>query len=415
MTAPSLKEFSQSAQNFFKRARELSDKDNGKLWGSPLYGPMLIQSPSLNTLIANRNDPQGILKRKGNIYIGKIPPSIPAASFAENWAGISWAIYKWPLPHSLFERECYMMHELMHSRQMKMWEHRVVQCAHLFNLNSRIWLRLEWLALKSALLDTSDDIKGFIQDALVFRKARHQQAGGLDEAEASLDLYEGLAEYTGFKLSSVSEKDKLVILGKRIDGATGILSLVRYFPYISGPAYGLLFDMKDIGWRNSINANSDLGKIAEDIFSIELPANLEKTKERLMSRYNGDEVVAEETFREQKLQDMISYLYQTLIDGPTLSFLFLNTNFSFDPKTEIPLPGCGTVFLSFQTKGDWGELTATKGVLLPPEKDRLILPAPLGEAEHSVLKGDGWTINLRPNWHLEEDASSKHYRLKKQK
>lgn len=62
------------AKSYFQEAQELSNRDNGKLWGEPLYGPMLFVDAKTRTVVANQADREGILTRSENE--GKLIASI---------------------------------------------------------------------------------------------------------------------------------------------------------------------------------------------------------------------------------------------------------------------------------------------------------------------------------------------------
>ena|GEM_PF-3460163 len=64
-----------------------SDKDNGKLWGVKLFGPLMFVDPKTRIIVANQKDKEGNLKKKGNVHIRKLDKKQGAANIAINWAG----------------------------------------------------------------------------------------------------------------------------------------------------------------------------------------------------------------------------------------------------------------------------------------------------------------------------------------
>jgi hypothetical protein len=48
---------------------------------------------------------------------------------------------------------------------------------------------------------------------------------------------------------------------------------------------------------------------------------------------------------------------------------------------------------------DWGILEATRGALMKPDWSAVIVCAP-SIAAGASLKGDGWTLELKPGWKL---------------
>ena len=56
------------ALQYFEKIKTICDADNGKLWGSNLYGPVMFIDRTTRKITANQQDAQGILKLKDGIY-----------------------------------------------------------------------------------------------------------------------------------------------------------------------------------------------------------------------------------------------------------------------------------------------------------------------------------------------------------
>src|SRR3954453_15573606 len=79
----------------FEAARALSARDAGRLWGKPLYGPMLLVDPATRTIVANQKDAAGTLAPVDGhpkLFSGTLPPGVGVANTATNWAGVRWTI-----------------------------------------------------------------------------------------------------------------------------------------------------------------------------------------------------------------------------------------------------------------------------------------------------------------------------------
>lgn len=61
------------AQKYFNDAKQISDNDGGKLWGKPLYGPMMFVDRETREVIANQADAEGKLAAKDPVYVGTLP------------------------------------------------------------------------------------------------------------------------------------------------------------------------------------------------------------------------------------------------------------------------------------------------------------------------------------------------------
>src|SRR5271168_3749964 len=71
----------------FAEAQQMSAKDSGRLWGKPLYGPMLFVQPATRVAVANEADAGGVLHQEGNVYVGTLPKDVVVANTAVEWGG----------------------------------------------------------------------------------------------------------------------------------------------------------------------------------------------------------------------------------------------------------------------------------------------------------------------------------------
>jgi hypothetical protein len=74
------------AAQCFQEAQEISRRDNGRLWGIPLYGPLTLVDPETHALVANQADAEGRLMRSGKVFVGKLPSELNVANTAIDWA-----------------------------------------------------------------------------------------------------------------------------------------------------------------------------------------------------------------------------------------------------------------------------------------------------------------------------------------
>ncbi len=71
----------------------------------------------------------------------------------------------------------------------------------------------------------------------------------------------------------------------------------------------------------------------------------------------------------------------------------------FDPRTLLPLDDLGTVYPEIRISDVWGILEASKGVLVKGEWGAAVVTAPT-DTTGSLIKGDGWSLELKPGWKL---------------
>ena len=66
----------EKALRYFKKIENICNKDDGKLWGKNLYGPIMFVDRSTRKIVANQPDNDGILKEKDGIYTGIYPKEL---------------------------------------------------------------------------------------------------------------------------------------------------------------------------------------------------------------------------------------------------------------------------------------------------------------------------------------------------
>jgi hypothetical protein len=390
------------AARYFAEAEALSQLDAGRLWGVLIYGPMILVDPETHAAAANQADASGQLTRSGKVFVGKLPPNIMVANTAFDWAGVHWTMVMWPLPEDQGERARLMMHECFHRIQDEIGLPAASPVnAHLESRDGRIWMLLEWRALEAALEENGAERQHALQDALLFRAYRQSLFPKAAEEERALEMNEGLAEYTGVKLSTRSIAEMTALSARGLRQARERASLARSFAYVSGPAYGALLDSSGTDWRSKVKTVRDFAALSRAACNL---APVTPSAEQALARaraYHGDEVIATETERERVFQDRVAKYRATFLTGPVLVLpLGKASRFTFNPNQTLPLDDTNTIYLSSQFTDDWGILDAPGGVLFVREgKWRIQVPAP-ANLNASPLTGDGWRLTLEKGWAL---------------
>jgi len=399
------------AATYFEEARRLSETDAGKLWGTTLDGPMLFADPQTRRIVSNQVDTEGHLKKEESVFAGTLPDEVNMANTATHWAGVHWTMILWPLPEDKQERLNLMAHELWHRVQDGLGLPTSSPAnGHLQERDGRIWLRLEWRALRRALEANAAERREAIRDALVFREYRRSLFDGAADEERALELNEGLAEYTGIVLSRRRPADRRAAAVLGIVSRAQQESFMRSFAYASGPAYGILLDEAGANWRQGLVREGDLGNLLAKAASIDLSVDLRPEAQRRMSRYGGTKITAEERSREQERRAVIDRLRATLVEGPTLTLPFRQMSISFDPNGMESLENEGNVYDRARITDVWGVLTATGSVLVDPQSSKAVVSAPT-RRDGNLIIGDGWKLELSTGWYLRPDKKAKSFTL----
>lgn len=381
-----------------REAETLCRKDGGALWGRSLCGPMLLVDPSTRSVFANQPDKQDILRREGEIFTGRLPNEINIANTAVDWAGVKWTMIMLPLPEDAARRAALLAHEMWHRIQEEIgFPPSGAANNHLDTRDGRYWLQLEWRALSAALGTDGDGRKRAVTDAALFRARRLQLFEKAAEEERSMELHEGLAEFTGVKLSGRDDLARFVIDGRLKDALTS-KTFVRSFAYASGPAYGLLLDAANDEWRGGITKDADLAQLLFARLEIKLPRDLAAAADERSRSYAGSELAAAEDKLEQTRHDLINSYRRRLVEGPVLTIPLQKMNMQFNPGNLIALEPLGTVYPDIRIVDLWGVLSVARGgALMSSDFSKVTVPAPAKPGERNIA-GDGWTLELKAGW-----------------
>lgn len=403
------------ARRIFDEARGIAELEGGRLWGVSLYGPILFVEASTRFVVSNHTDSRGVLESRDGVFIGKLPEDVGVANTAVLWAGVEWTMLMWPLPEQRYARRRLLAHEMFHRIQddLGLGSSEPTN-THLDTREGRTWMRLEWRALREALLRPSERRRA-IEDALLFRATRRAIFPDKAADERALELNEGLAEYTGYKASTLPEHvlpDRAAIQLDRYDERP---NFVRNFAYASGPAYGLLLDASDAAWRSFLTLESDLGDELGRALGIDAPGDPREHAQQRLKLYDGDQVVASEHARDAERlaqQEQFESRFQNhavLRVRPTDSF-----RYTFNPNAVRAFGDVGTVYLTTRVTDRWGVLEVESGgALMVREGGRIahvVLPAPV-DPSATPLTGDGWTLELSEGWTLTRDANGRDWTL----
>ena len=394
------------AASVFRQASLISERDAGHFWGQSLYGPMLIVDPTDMSVVANQPDGAGVLKRSGAIYTGPLPSSTVVSNAPVEWSGKRWTELLWPLhPKGDAEslvgedwRAVALAHEMFHRIQPSLGLTRPeIANVHLDTLQGRYLLQLEWRALARALAaPTAEARRAAAADAVLFRAERHRLFPDAAAEEATLEIDEGMAEYTGVRLGLETPQARTRYAVYDLSAFVDAPTYVRAFPYASGPAYGLLLDSADPAWRGKFGAGQSLDQLL--ISAMRLPPPEWSGLKAREAFYDSNGVLyAFEVKRDQARQAHLSALRASLVDGPVLRLPLHHANYEFNPQTLQPLSDFGTVYPTIHLSDDWGMLQVDTGGALLDTKMTLAVVSAEGVAL-SKPNGHGWHLTLNKGW-----------------
>ena len=373
------------AKRYFEEATKLCERDAGRLWGVSLCGPMVIVDQATGTRAASQLEPEGQ------------PPRFPGyVDGPVSWGGLRW--FSWPLymlaDKTADERQRIMLHGLFHRIQAELgFTANNGSNEHLDTLEGRVWMQLEWRALRRALESSGSDRSEAIADALVFRRERRRLFPGAADNERRDEIREGLASYTGIAAWANSPADAHRAAASALAGGESQPSFVGNFEAASGPAYGVLLDDLLPGWRRQVRGTSDLGDLLASA------TNGPPTTDVAVAaaRYDGATLRTAEEARDRAQQVRVAELRRRFVDGPVLTMPAGGSGTS-DTTGSVGIPGVGTVFFrNFTLSAQWGRLNANGGVLRAADGATLSVPV-TGPLEGTTLQGNGWSATLNSGW-----------------
>jgi hypothetical protein len=396
-------------RNYFDEIRKICDSDNGKLWGRSLWAPILIIDKNTRFIIANEPDNEGNLHKQGDVFIGYFPVNKNISNSTTHFGNKYWMMVMYPLPENTYQRNHLLIHELFHRLQdeLKIGSGNYNN-SHMDNMDARILIKLEWLALENAVNSKEKEKTGtFIKDALVFRKYRRLLYSGKDSMENKFEIHEGLADYTGHKLCSGSGEDlKSNILNDK-NKYWKKETYVRTFGYYSGALYAYLLDRTGIDWRTNLKPNNDLGLLVEKAYEIEMPEVTEETYIKSRYNYNYDDIYVFEKERNDKRQEKLAGYRNKFLNDSVVILNLKQPNCSFNPSNLVPLDEYGTIYPTIRIVDVWGILVVKEeGCLLTSDFTRATITAKNIKQEPNKAEGDGWKLELNKNWSLERQKSN---------
>jgi hypothetical protein len=302
----------------------------------------------------------------------------------------------WPLPTDKLERLRLMAHESWHRIQSDLGlPASSPSNEHLDTRDGRIWMQFEWRALAAALRNSPDGRQRAIEDALTFRAYRRSLFPKTANGERAMEMHEGLAEYTGIRLSSESAAAEQTV--QSLTAAEDRGTFVWSFAYACGPAYGVLLDDASPGWRKGLTSQDDLGKLLEEALEVSLPSDLAGAARKRSVEYDAHDLVAAENKREKDRQARTEKHRKRFVHDPVLVIPLRQMSVEFNPSNLQPLDDLGTVYPTMKIADIWGILNATGGALMATNWSSVRVPAP-SDLDARPLVGDGWTLELKKGW-----------------
>ncbi|MDP1801836.1 MAG: hypothetical protein Q8L81_10820 [Bacteroidota bacterium] len=386
------------------------------LWGKDIYGPVLMVDPVTRMAYANMPDSFGVLKPDGLIFYATLPSSVIIANASIRWNGYTWAMMMEPfLPANEKDRVNLFCHELFHVSQASLgFILKEANNNHIDTKDGRIYLRLELNALKKAVNASSKkEIKEELTNAMIFRKYRRSLFPLSDSTENMLELNEGIAEYTGAMMSGRSEREMKDYFIRKMDDFLKSGAFVRTFAYRTIPVYGYFLKESKQYWNKDITIRTNLTSYLIKQLNISLPGDISTEVKKIRNAYNYEQILDEETEKEEKTNQLIEFYKAQFFDNPSLKINFEKKKASFDARTLVTIPDKGIVYPTTTVTDVWGVLTVDKaGALMSPDRNSMLITAPQ-KTEGNLIAGEGWLLKLNEGYEVIKEGSGNYKLIRK--
>lgn len=392
----------EKASGYFKEIEDVCNRDNGKLWGKNLYGPLMFIDRTSRKIIANQPDDEGLLKGKDGIYIGLYPKELLINNAPAIFGGKMFAISPLPVEEDNYRIKIRAIHSLFHRFQES--EGIIPSGYNTNNMDekeARLWIKLEWKALRKAINSEGEARQLSIRDALIFRGSNRELYHKFANDENRFETYEGLATFTYLLLCSTTSEEFKTKLFENLDRIYSMQSYSRSYGSIHGALYATLLHDKGFEIRSIRTDTFDLGNAVKNIYNIELPPVCRDVAGSLAVNYNIDVIHKEEEKRLADIRESIHKQISTFTEKPVVFIELESPYFDFEPEDIHSLDTLGTLYNTIRVSDSWGKLTVDKGGCLVSNNFKYIRITAKGfKEEKNRISGEGWHLLLNNDWEL---------------
>lgn len=392
----------EKALNYFNKIEEACKRDNGKLWGKNLYGAVMFVDRDSRKIVANHPDKDGILKEKNGVYTGLYPRELLIYNTAVHFGGTLFGMAPLPGEEDEFKLITRAIHCLFHRFQDSIgYKSSGYNTGNMDEKNARLWLKLEWKALRKAIESEGPDQQIAIRDALIFRGANHELYQNFVRDQIRFENYEGLATFTYLMLATNSPEEYNTRLLENLDRIYSFMSYARVYGSIDGALYATLMYRKGYDFSTIRSEDIDLGEIVRELYDITLPSVCRDVAGSLAFNYDIELIKEEEAMRESEINERIDRIVSTFTNKPVVYFELISPYFDFEPENIRPLGSHGTLYNKMHISDNWGKLIVDKGGCLVSNNLKYLRVTSKGfKANKNRIEGEGWHLILNSSWEV---------------
>lgn len=397
----------EKAGEYFRLTEEICNKDDGKLWGENLWGPIIYIDTRNRAIYANVADRENNLKAKDGIFTGVLPKERIINASVIDFGGTKYAMVPLPEEEDSYRIVSRTIRSLFHCFQDRNGlSPSSFSTRHLNDRNARLYLKLEWKALTYALGSSGEARNQAVRDALVFRGARRELFPEAITDENKFETYEGLTTFTYMKLSTSGPDEMKQRILEYLDRIYQNRSYAWGYGFVHGALYATLLDQKGFDFKQiKQQPDYDLGQATLEAYGITLPAVCRDVAGSLAMSYDIQAIRAEESERMAMINERTRRIVNNFLERPVIVIDMESPNFSFEPEDIIFLDTIGTLYRKLRVSDNWGRLAVDDGgALITNDLGTLRISARNLVEERNHLSGEGWNLILNDGWEAAGDG-----------
>jgi len=392
----------------FSEIEEACNRDAGTLWGKNLYGPLMFVERTDRKIIANQPDREGLLKFKDGVYTGLYPTESIINTTTIDYGGTTFGIAPLPNEEDYYRIKIRGIHALFHSLQKeKGIDPQSYNILIMDEKEARLWIKLEWKALKKAIMSEGEEQTLAIRDALIFRGSNRESYSQYALLENSFETYEGLATFTYLLIGSDSHDEFRTRLLEYLDRIYSYQSYARSYGALHGALYATLLYYKGFDFKSVSPDTVDLGKLVKMHYQIELPEKCRDIAGSIALHYNINEIYREEDQRLLEMNERLKTRMSIFTEKPVVLLELESPSFDFEPEDISYLDTLGTLYHGLRVSDNWGKLTVDEGDCLVSNNYKYIRITAKGlKEDRNHVSGEGWHIILSDGWEVSKSEHS---------
>ncbi len=272
---------------------------------------------------------------------------------------------------------------------------------------ARLWMKLEWKALRKAIITEGEEQTLAIRDALIFRGSNRESYTRYSLLENNFETYEGLATFTYLLMGSDSPDEFRARLLEYLDRIYSFQSYARSYGAIHGALYATLLHYKGFDFKSLSPDTADLGSLVKMQYQIELPEKCRDVAGSIALHYNINEIYREEDQRLLEIKERLNDRVSIFTEKPVVLLELESPSFDFEPEDITYLDTLGTLYHGLRVSDNWGKLTVDEGDCLVSNNYKYIRITARGMKEdRNHIYGEGWQMILGDGWEVAKSEQS---------